>query len=422
VETIATTSAPLHPVVFGVYRDGDNNLDAVQERNVTDFIQATGANAALKVVAEDTTSLARKPFTSSDLRTESSIIQGGAQHVVKVEPALDMSSRATLAAFVSRTLEERAADPKFRNADVWLDLVDHGAGDGGGLQADSAGGNCMTMEDIAGAIADGRARFQKAHPGGNATITGVLANQCLMATLGFADALSRNGVRFLAASPETMLAPGAPSAKIADALTHGGDWAANVVQSTMQARYGADGYHPAAAFDVFDLDPAKMRAVRSSVRGFNDSVVRLRQSDAAGDLVHDVRSDIRGVPGMARFDHTADMIYHSDRPAEAVYDRIAADDRLPAYVRNSAASASQAARALVLAHEEYGMFLPFHASYADAAGPTEHLPLNRTQYDPWAGNGITETHNGFFDAVHGPEFARAIGAYNARDDAAGAVM
>ena len=80
-----------HPVVFGVYRDGDNNLDAVQERNVTDFVATTAANPALKVIAEDTTSLARAPFKAGDLRTEASVIQNGEQHVVRVTSAHDMS-------------------------------------------------------------------------------------------------------------------------------------------------------------------------------------------------------------------------------------------------------------------------------------------------------------------------------------------
>ena len=42
-------------------------------------------------------------------------------------------------------------------------------------------------------------------------IDGVVANQCLMDTMGFADGLSSAGVRYLAASPETMFAPGVPS-------------------------------------------------------------------------------------------------------------------------------------------------------------------------------------------------------------------
>src|SRR5579864_9168247 len=129
-----------HPVVFGVYRDGDNNLDEAQERNVTDFIKTTGANRSLKVVAEDTTSLGRAPFERGDLRTESSIIQNGVQHVVRVRPPVDMSDRASLASFVERTLEAKAGDRKFSGADVWIDLVDHGGGDGGGLESDSSGG------------------------------------------------------------------------------------------------------------------------------------------------------------------------------------------------------------------------------------------------------------------------------------------
>jgi len=42
-------------------------------------------------------------------------------------------------------------------------------------------------------------------PSGDAKreIDGVVANQCLMSTMGFADALLRAGVRWLAASPET---------------------------------------------------------------------------------------------------------------------------------------------------------------------------------------------------------------------------
>ena len=422
---ISATAAAgaLRHVVFGVYRDGDNNLDAAQERNVTDFVRETRANSALKVVAEDTTALPRAPFRQGDLRTEWSVIQGGAQHVVRIESARDMSSRATLAAFVDRTLEARVSDPAFKGADVWLDLVDHGAGDGGGLQSDANGGGCMPMEDIAGAISDGRSQFLKKHPGADASVAGVPANQCLMATLGFADALSRSGVKYLAASPETMLTPGVPSAKIADVLTRGGDWAKNVVDTTMQTGYG-DGrsqYHPAAAFDVFDLDPGKVAALRSAVRTFNDSVAGLDRLTNGADLLHDVRSDIRAVPGMARFDHTSDMVYHADRPAEAVYDRISNDRRLPTSVRDAAGVARGAVDSIVLAHSEYSWFAEFHASYADAAGPTSHIPLSPGQYDPWSSGGVTETHNEFFNAVHAREFARSIGAYSAADDRAALV-
>lgn len=415
------SAAGSHPVVFGVYRDGDNNLDAVQERNVTDFIKSTGTNSALKVVAEDTTAVPRPPFRAGDLRTESSIIEGGKQHVVRVSSPVDMSSRQTLAAFVRGTLEARAADTDFQHADLWFDLVDHGGGDGGGLQSDSTSG-CMSMEDIAGAIADGRAAFHREHPRGDDSVTGVVANQCLMATLGFADSLSRAGVKYLAASPETMIAPGVPSAKIADDLTQADpSWAQHVVDDTMRARYsvGGDVFHPAAAFDVLDLNAAKIDRVRAAVRSFNDRVASLERGSDRDDLPRDLRADVRAVRGMVRFDHSADMPWHADRPAEAVYDKIAADDRLPASLRDAARDASSAIGDLVIAHAESHSFGPFHSSYADAVGPTEHLPVTKESYDAWADAGTQETHNAFYDAVGGREFARAIGAYNAREDAAG---
>jgi len=217
-----------------------------------------------------------------------------------------------------------------------------------------------------------------------------------------------------------MLAPGAPSAQIADALTRSADWASAIVDTTMKARYGdaRSPYHPAAAFDVFDLDAEKIETMRSAVTAFNDSVVGLRHASNGAELLHDVRSDIRSVPGMARFDHSADMVYHADRPAEAVYEAVASDARLPQGVRDAASDAKQAVAAIVLAHSEYAWFAPLNASYADAAGPTAHLPLSAELYDPWSFGGVTETHNAFFKAVHGRDLARALGAYDAQSDRA----
>ncbi|MBV8263253.1 MAG: hypothetical protein JOY87_05455 [Candidatus Eremiobacteraeota bacterium] len=422
MQQLAVSSLDHHSIVFGVYRDGDNNLDAVQERNVTDFVKATAANPALKVVAEDTTRVGRAPFFRGQLRTEWSTIQGGTQHITHVTGPEDMSDRNSLAAFVERTLESRLSDPSFSKADVWIDLVDHGGGDGGGLQADSSGG-FMSLQDIAGAIGDGKAAFRKRHPGADDTVRGVLANQCLMATVGFADTLSHVGVRYLAASPETMLAPGVPSAAFAQALTQGGDWPHDAVDVTMHTRYGtgAQSYHPAAAFDVLDIDAPKMEHVRSTIGAFNQAVSGLPHSKEGRAELTDIRSDLRAVRGMVRFDHSADMPWHADRPAIASYEAVASDDRLPQALRHVAQAAADAVGDLVLAHKESASFGPFHASYADAIGPTVHLPVTARSYDTWAAQGVVETHNDFYDAVHGRDLARAIGAYNPRDDAAGAV-
>ncbi|MDQ6780980.1 MAG: hypothetical protein M3Z37_07505 [Candidatus Eremiobacteraeota bacterium] len=412
-----------HNVIFGVYRDGDNNLDAMQERNVTDFVRSTAHNSALKVVAEDTTRVRRAPFLRGELRSEWSVISNGSQHITRITAPADMSDRRSLASFVEQTLETRVNDPSFAHADVWIDLVDHGGGDGGGLQADRSGG-FMSMQDIAGAISDGRAQFHKKFPAADCAVTGVLANQCLMATLGFADALSHSGVHYLAASPETMIAPGVPSAQFADSLTQGGPhWAQHAVDVTMRARYGerAESWHPAAAFDVLDLDEAKIDDVRSAVGDFNASVRQLSRGDGGTALLQDVRADLRSVRGMVRFDHSGDLPWHADRPAIAAYQAVASDDRLPDNVRDAANSAAATVQRLVIAHKESADFGPFHASYADAIGPTVHLPVNAKTYDQWADRGVVETHNGFYNAVHGREFARAIGAYDAAADAAGAV-
>jgi hypothetical protein len=422
MQQLAVNGLDQHNIVFGVYRDGDNNLDEVQERNVTDFVRATASDTALKVVAEDTTRVGRAPFARGQLRTEWSTIQGGTQHITRVTAPADMSDRRSLAAFVERTLEARLTDPAFAKADVWIDLVDHGGGDGGGLQADSTGG-FMSLQDIAGAIGDGKAAFLKRHPGADDSVRGVLANQCLMATVGFADTLSHVGVRYLAASPETMLAPGVPSSAFAQALTRGDDWPHDAVEVTMRTRYGtgAQSYHPVAAFDVLDLDAPKLERVRSAIGTFNRAVSAIPRTEEGRAELADIRGDIHTVRGMVRFDHSADMPWHADRPAIAAYGAVASDDRLPKGLRDAARTAADAVGDLVLAHKESASFGPFHASYADAVGPTIHLPVTRRSYDGWASQGVVETHNDFYDAVHGREFARAIGAYNPRDDAAGAV-
>jgi len=64
----------------------------------------------------------------------------------------------------------------------------------------------MSIPDMAKAIADGVALHAEEHPeDAGRTVDGVVANQCLMDTMGFADALSRVGVKYLAAFPETGL-------------------------------------------------------------------------------------------------------------------------------------------------------------------------------------------------------------------------
>ncbi|MBD5635300.1 MAG: hypothetical protein IAI49_12555, partial [Candidatus Eremiobacteraeota bacterium] len=156
------------------------------------------------------------------MRTESySIADGSFTSSVKIGPPHDMSARGDLAKFVSHVLDNAETSGAKQ---TWIDLVDHGGGDGGGLQSDHSETGIMRADDIAGAIADGVSMHAKAHPeDAGRKIDGVVANQCLMSTVAFSSALSNAGVKYLAASPETMLAPGVPTSVAHDIAAHASD-------------------------------------------------------------------------------------------------------------------------------------------------------------------------------------------------------
>ncbi len=383
---------PARALEFGIYRDGDNNLDQSQSAVIRQARIVSASDAAIQFTVEDTSR-----GWAGNAATRRTTIQDG-RDVLDGEPSPpdDMASPKTLANFVARTLDnaERSGAQQ-----TWIDLVDHGAGDGGGLEADSFK-EIMPMPQIAQAIAEGVKIHAAAHPeDAQRTVDGVVANQCLMATLGFADALSHAGVRWLAASPETMVSPGVPSS-VAEAVAKNiGDadaMGAAVVRDVMQQNYGVDAFSwkPAAAFDVLDLDPQKRTAVERSVKAFNDAVASRSADDAT---VASLRDDARSVRGMVRFsDATPDMPWHADRPALALYAKIARDDRLDSQLRAAAADAESAVRDLVIAHAESASFEPFGGTdYRDAVGPTVHFPVTKRSVDPWAPR-ITETHNTLF--------------------------
>jgi hypothetical protein len=389
---------------FGIYRDGDNNLDAIQNAVLGQAVQTSAKDSSIAFTVEDTTRQ-----HSHTLHTNEYTIADGQIGDVKVDKGHDMSAEQNLAQFVAHTLDNAEANGAKQ---TWVDLVDHGGGDGGGLQTHD--GSCMSMPDIAKAISDGVALHAKEHPEDrDRSVDGVVANECLMDTMGFADALSHAGVKWLAASPETMLAPGAPS-NVAHAIaSHGGDpagMAKAVVGDVMRTKYDAGdfgGFGPAAAFDVLDLDPAKVARADAAIKRFNDDAVT---AAGAPDVRNALRADVRSIDGMARFpEATADMPWRADRPAIAVYNTIASDGRLNATLRNDAKVASAAVAGLVLAHGESARFDAFGgADYSNAAGPTLHLPTKASQVDPWAANGISETDNAFYKAVDGDKLSGVL--------------
>ena len=391
---------------FGIYRDGDNNLDHEQALVINQAMAASMRDPSIEFTVEDTT--ARRGLRpEGELRTESYVFRDGRVTDASIDEPHDPSSRANLAAFVERVLDRAEATGAKQ---TWIDLVDHGAGDGGGLES-ASNGTLMRERDIAGAIHDGIAAHAQAHPeDAQRTVDGVVANMCLMNTLGFADALSRTGVQYLAASPEIMLAPGVPSTVAPAIAADIGDpkqMAQDVVAATMGARYslGREVLAPAAAFSVLDTSPATMAQIRSSVKQLDDDLARA--VDSSPTLAAHVRADERSVHGMARCERSSPP-WRADRPAIAMYDKLAADERLPERIRDDARAASATVKHAVLAHRESRAFAPYGGiDYRDAAGPTVHAPLSHKQLDPWAPD-VTETANAFWKSTDGARLADAL--------------
>ena len=393
---------------FGIYRDGDNNLDTVQSPVIDQAFRVSAEDDHIAFTIEDTTS---RPDLIRDggARTESYDIRDGQiASRPRIDAPHDPSSRENLARFVARTLD--AAEQNDAKQ-TWLDLVDHGGGDGGGLQSDTHHA-IMSSTDMAGAIADGIALHAAAHPeDADRAIDGVVANQCLMSTLGFADALSQDGVKYLAASPETMLAPGTPTNVAEDIASHLDDpeaMAKAIVKDAMHTHYGMPGmgsYTPAAAMDVLDLDATKISTMRSSVKTLDRALATAaRGNDVARSAILD---DARSVDGMVRFDD-GKLPWHADRPAIALYDTFAQDTRLSNDVRTAAANASKTVGDLVLAHAESHGFAPFGgADYRDAVGPTVHFATSAKQLDPWAPR-VSETHTAFYKEVGAAKLDKAL--------------
>ncbi len=386
---------------FGIYRDGDNNLDGNQCNVLAQAVAVSKHDGAVGFTVQDTTAR-----NGAALHTNSYQIAGGRVQDVQVGKAHDMADPKNLATFVAQTLDDAR---KSGAKQSWIELVDHGGGDGGGLEADSKHA-LMSMPGIASAIAEGERLYAAAHPeDAGRGIDGVVANQCLMSTMGFADALSKVGVKYLAASPETMISPGTPSAVAASIADNVGDPAAmarGVVRDVMKADYRIDGmpYAPAAAYDVLDLAPAKLAAADGAIKTLDDALV---QGARNGERTA-IRSDVAREDGMVRFPGSDGLPWHADRPAIATYGRIAADARLSAEIRRDASAAENAVGNLVLAHAESNAYAPFGGSdYRDAVGPTVHLPTSPAQVDPWAPK-VSETENAFYHATDEDQLAGVL--------------
>ncbi len=405
-----STERTARALEFGMYRDGDNNLDDIQAVTLAQALQTSKADRGIEFTVEDTTSR-RGIEPAHVLRTESyAIADGKLSREIDVSPPHDMSARRDLTKFVAHVLDNaEGAHAK----QTWIDLIDHGGGDGGGMQSTHSKTGIMREDDIAGAIADGVALHAKEHPeDGGRKIDGVVANQCLMATVAFSSALSHAGIDYLAASPETMLAPGVPTSVAHEIARHVGEpreMAKGVVGDTMGTIYspapGAE-FAPAAAFDVIDLAPEKIADVERSVKALDAALVTAAKGSTEARTA--IREDARAIDGMVRFPDGKKLPWRADRPAIALYQTLSEDGRLDKDVRSAALQARNAIADTVLAHKEADDFAPFDdADYSDAYGPTIHFPVSRNQVDTWAPK-ISETDNAFYKTVGAADLAKVI--------------
>jgi hypothetical protein len=135
----------------------------------------------------------------------------------------------------------------------------------------------------------------------------------------------------------------------------------------------------------------------------------LAKASRGNDVVRDaVLDDARSVDGMTRFTDQP-LPWHADRPAIALYDTLAADERLPANVRRDAVAASGAVKDTLVAHAESHGFGPFGgADYRDAVGPTVHFATTPAERDPWAPR-VSETHTAFAREVGEKRLDHALG-------------
>ncbi|MDQ6826629.1 MAG: hypothetical protein M3Z14_05435 [Candidatus Eremiobacteraeota bacterium] len=107
---------------FGIYRDGDNNLDQSQAQGIIQARTVSKSHDGIQFTVEDTTSR-EGVEPAGTLRTESYTIRGGRVANLNVDAPADMASASNLAKFVAHTLDN--AEQTNAKA-TWIELSDHG--------------------------------------------------------------------------------------------------------------------------------------------------------------------------------------------------------------------------------------------------------------------------------------------------------
>ena len=87
-------------VEFGIYRDGDNNLDRSQGVTLRQALQSSETDRRVEFTVQDTTSAG-----TGTLRTDSFTLRDGGVGEARVDAPHDMASEKNLAHFVAHVLD-----------------------------------------------------------------------------------------------------------------------------------------------------------------------------------------------------------------------------------------------------------------------------------------------------------------------------
>lgn len=376
---------------YGIYRDGDNNLDQAEGPLIPQAVQVSAKHSNISMLVMDTTSYFDGHPSQNGPRTYTYELYNGKISNLTIHPRQDMSKSGNLAEFIADNYAEAHAIEKAHpgvKVETAIEIIDHGAGDAGAVFVEEPDGTIshMTADDMAAAVRRGAQIHAQRDPSDHArNIEYLDMHVCFSNAMGVINSMSDAGVHYFIGTEETAIAPGTPTtvaADIADNILDPTLMGNAVVEDVLKTRYHAHGltYGPVAAIDVLDIAPDKMRAAADAERQFNALAIEEIRQDPR--VAHRLINDARKIPGMQRDDPAAAVPWRADRPAIALYLEFESDPKLPAGLRAAAHNVAVRIAQLIVAHGETHNAVGFGSDYRDVIGPTTRFPVSYAQVDP----------------------------------------
>lgn len=287
-----------------------------------------------------------------------------------------MNDPKTLENFVYDSLKAHPNDKHIR-----LMVAGHGGAELGllpdGDHNDASASGAMSVDDFAGAIHNGLARFNE-ETAQTRKIDNLIVGSCLMGNTSFIHALARKGdVEVLSASPETLMGddPSVVFSYLADPKTadkSAQDFACDMVdilEGSAAFPGGKKNMQFADTYGAYDLSQSKAQVMKDSLEGLFKSVLNEPQYASY------VKEDIQQCPtyGLNRFINLLFGI--EQRDVIQVAERIKGDARIKSDAIKKACQEVIEATSEVVLKQKMG------PNYADRRGPTLYLPTESFDID-----------------------------------------